>query len=72
MKKTLHIDEHLLAQARAASGADTDTEAVRLGLEALVRSAAYERMRRLLGTERGGKDVPRRREGAKRKSRRSA
>jgi hypothetical protein len=45
---------------------------VRLGLEALVRSAAYQRMRSLLGTERGGKDVPRRREVTKRKLRRSA
>jgi Arc/MetJ family transcription regulator len=41
MKKTLHIDEELLAQARAASGTRTDTETVRLGLEALVRTAAY-------------------------------
>jgi Arc/MetJ family transcription regulator len=71
MKKTLHIDEALLAEARAASGARTDTETVRLGLEALLRSAAYERMRSLLGSERAVKDVPRRREGAKRKRRRS-
>lgn len=72
MKKTLHIDEKLLAEARAASGASTDTETVRLGLEALVRSAAYKRMRSLLGSEPGAKDVPRRREGSKRKLRRSA
>ena len=76
MKKTLHIDEKLLAEARAATGASTDTEAVRLGLEALVRSAAYERMRSLLGTERRAKDVPRRRasarEATKAKLRRSA
>jgi hypothetical protein len=45
---------------------------LQLGLEALVRSAAYQRMRSLLGTERGSKDVPRRREAAKRKLRRSA
>lgn len=70
MKKTLHIDDELLAAARAASGAGTDTETVRLGLEALVRSAAYARMRNLLGTERGAKDVPRRRESATRKLRR--
>jgi len=49
MKKTLHIDEALLAEARAASRATTDTEAVRLGLEALVRHAAYERLRALRG-----------------------
>jgi Arc/MetJ family transcription regulator len=70
MKKTLHIDEELLAQARVASNASTDTETVRLGLEALIRSAAYQRMRSLLGSEKGPiKDVPRRREPAKRKER---
>lgn len=67
IKKTLRIDDDLLAEARAASGAGTDTETVRLGLEALVRSAVCARMRNLLGTERGAKDVPRRRESTKRK-----
>jgi Arc/MetJ family transcription regulator len=61
MKKTLHIDDALLAQARAASGAATDTDTVRLGLEALVRHAAYERLRALRGSEPSSKDVPRRR-----------
>lgn len=69
MKKTLHIDEDLLARARAASGATTDTETVRLGLEALLRHAAYERLRALLGSEPKAKDVPRRREKSGRKSR---
>jgi len=69
MKKTLHIDDKLLAQARAASGASTDTETVRLGLEGLVRRAAYERLRALLGTEPKAKDVPRRRERSAKKSR---
>lgn len=68
MKKTLHIDETLLKQARSASGARTDTETVRLGLEALVRQAAYDRLRALRGKEPGAGDVPRRREaGAARK-----
>jgi Arc/MetJ family transcription regulator len=62
MKKTLHIDEHLLREARLLSGASTDTETVRLGLESLVRRAAYERLRALRGTEPGARDVPRRRE----------
>lgn len=69
MKKTLHIDENLLAEARAASGASTDTETVRLGLEALLRHAAYQRLRALLGSERAARDVPRRREKASRKTR---
>jgi Arc/MetJ family transcription regulator len=62
MKKTLHIDDELLREARRASGASTDTETVRRGLEALVRHAAYERLRALRGSETGAKDVPRRRE----------
>lgn len=61
MKKTLHIDEHTLREARAASGAATDTETVRLGLEALIRHAAYQRLRKLRGSEKQVRDVPRRR-----------
>ncbi|HEY3455568.1 MAG TPA: type II toxin-antitoxin system VapB family antitoxin [Bryobacteraceae bacterium] len=63
MKKTLNIDNQLLREAKRACGAATDTEAVRLGLEALVRRAAVERLRALLGSEPGTQDVPRRRPG---------
>jgi Bacterial antitoxin of type II TA system, VapB len=69
MKKTLHIDEKLLQEARTVSRAATDTETVRLGLEALIRHAAYERLRALRGTELGARDVPRRRERTTRKRR---
>ena len=62
MKKTLNIDEKLFEEAKAACGASTDTETVRLGLEALVRHAAYQRLRALAGTEPDAEDVPRRRE----------
>jgi len=62
MKKTLHIDESLLKEARSASGAKNDTDTVRLGLQALVRQAAYERLRALRGKEPKATDVPRRRE----------
>ena len=62
MKKTLHIDEELLRQAREAAGAGTDTDTVRLGLEALVRQAAYERLRALRGSEPRARDTARRRE----------
>jgi hypothetical protein len=65
MKKTLHIDDKLLKEARAACGAITDTDTVRLGLESLVRHAAYERLRLLGGSEPDAKDVPRRRETRK-------
>jgi hypothetical protein len=62
MKKTLHIDEDLLEEARLASGAATYADTVRLGLEALVRHAAYERLRALRGSEAKAKRAPRRRE----------
>lgn len=62
MKKTFNIDDKLFREAKAACGAATDTETIRLGLEALVRHAAYQRLRALLGTEPGARDVPRRRE----------
>ena len=64
MKKTLHIDESLLSEARSATGANTDTETVRLGLEALVRQAAYDRLRALRGREPRATDVRRRRQAA--------
>jgi len=62
MKKTLHIDEDLLRKARLATGAPTDTETVRLGLQSLVRKAAYEKLRTFWGSEPGAQDIPRRRE----------
>jgi Arc/MetJ family transcription regulator len=62
MKKTFNLDDRLVKEAKVASGASTDTETVRLGLEALVRHAAYERLRALRGAEPHAKDVPRRRE----------
>jgi hypothetical protein len=71
MKKTLHVDERLLKEAKTASGARTDTETVRLGLEALVRHAAYQRLQALRGSEPHARDVRRRRERAS-SARRSA
>jgi Arc/MetJ family transcription regulator len=71
MKKTLHVDDRLLRDAKAASGAKTDTETVRLGLEALIRQGAYERLRALRGQEPQARDVRRRRGGSS-KSKRSA
>jgi hypothetical protein len=70
MKKTFNLDEKLFEEAKAACGASTDTETVRLGLEALVRHAAYQRLSALAGTEPHAQDIPRRREAprAKRKT----
>jgi Arc/MetJ family transcription regulator len=69
MKKTFNVDDKLFTEARAACGATTDTETVRLGLQALVRHAAYERLRALRGAEPRALDVPRRREKPSRKRR---
>ena len=68
MKKTLHIDEALLVSAKSAVGAQTDTDTVRLGLEALVRKAAYARLAKLGGSEPLAKDVRRPREAPKKKT----
>lgn len=61
MKKAFHIDNALFQEAKATCGATTDTETVCLSLEALVRRAAYERLRAFRGTEPHVRDVPRRR-----------
>jgi hypothetical protein len=66
MKKTFNVDGKLLHEAKTACGATTDTETLRLGLEALVRHAAYQRLRELIGSEPNAHDVPRRRAEAKR------
>jgi len=68
MKKTFNLDDRLIKEAKGACGASTDTETVRLGLEALVRHAAYERLRALRGSEPHAQDVPRRRERRSAKS----
>lgn len=69
MKKTLNIDQTLLDEAKTSCGAKSDTEAVRLGLEALVRHAATQRLRALRGSDSSVRDVPRRREHPTRKRR---
>jgi len=62
MKKTMNVEDALLDEAKSACGATTDTETIRLGLEALVRRAAYERLRTLRGSEPQALDIYRRRE----------
>jgi len=61
MKKTLFVDDALLAEAKAACGAKTDTDTIRRGLEALVKQAALQRLIALRGSEPSAPDVPRRR-----------
>lgn len=62
MKKTLNFDDELFSRAKEACGAATDTETVRLGLEALVRRAAYQRLSALRGSEPDAQEIPRSRE----------
>jgi hypothetical protein len=69
VKKTLNIDPKLLKEAREAVRAATDTETIQLGLKALIRHAAYQRMLTFIGSEPGAKDVPRRREKPRSKRR---
>lgn len=69
MKKTFNVDDKLLNEAKEACGATTDTETIRLGLEALVRHAAYQRLKTYFGSEPNAQDVPRRREKPARKRR---
>ena len=61
MKKTLNVDDKLLREAKEACGAKTDTDTIRLALEAVVRRAAYQRLSALGGSEPDARDVPRRR-----------
>jgi Arc/MetJ family transcription regulator len=72
MKKTLNIDDELFNEAKQACGATTDTDTVRLGLEALVRHAAYERLRALRGAEPHARDIPRRRAKTAKSKRRAS
>ncbi len=59
-KKTFNVDEELFEEAKVACGAATDADTVRLGIEALERHSAYERLRALRGAEPRAQDVPRR------------
>lgn len=62
MKKTLNLNPRLLKEAKEACGASTYAETIRLGLEALLRDAAYVRLSQRMGSEAASRDVPRRRE----------
>jgi Bacterial antitoxin of type II TA system, VapB len=72
MKKTFNVEDELLREAKTACGAATDTETIRLGLEALVRRAAYQTLRALKGSEPDAQDIPRRREEPSARRRRPA
>jgi len=60
-KKTMVLDEALLASAKAACGAATDTATVHEGLQALVRRASTTRLIALAGSQPRATAPPRRR-----------
>jgi hypothetical protein len=72
VKKTLNVDATLFAEAKEACGAATDTDTVRLGLEALIRHAAYQRLRALRGSDPHAQEPPRRRERVSRRAKHRA
>jgi Arc/MetJ family transcription regulator len=61
MRTTLNIDEELLRKAARLSGISEKTSLVRLGLEALVARESARRLAKLGGSEKGLKNVRRRR-----------
>lgn len=61
MEKPLFVDCELLAAARAACGVESLEETIVLGLRALLRKQAYERLAALRGSEPNAELIPRRR-----------
>ncbi|MBI2934193.1 MAG: type II toxin-antitoxin system VapB family antitoxin [Chloroflexi bacterium] len=61
MRTTLNIDDSLIDRASELTGIKEKTALVKLGLEALIASEASKRLAKLGGTEKGLKNIPRRR-----------
>jgi len=61
MRTTLNIDDEILRKASELTGIKEKTSLVRLGLEALIAKESRKRLANLGGTEKGIKNIPRRR-----------
>ena len=61
MKTTLNIDDKILKKAAKLTGITEKTSLVRLGLEALITRESARRLAELGGTEKGLRQIPRRR-----------
>ena len=61
MRTTLNIDEKLVQKASRLTGIKEKTSLVRAGLEALISVESAKRLAKLGGTEKGLRDVRRRR-----------
>ena len=65
MRTTLNIDENTLKRASELTGVKEKTSLVKLGLEALIARESGRRLAELGGTEKGLRDIPRRKAEAK-------
>ena len=61
MRTTLNIDDQLLEKASLLTGIKEKTSLVKLGLEALIERESSKRLAILGGTEKGLRNIPRRR-----------
>lgn len=61
MRTTLNIDDQILKKASLLTGIKEKTSLVKLGLEALIALESSKRLAILGGTEKGLRNVPRRR-----------
>lgn len=64
MRTTLIIDDDLLDRARKLSGLQEKTAVLHAGLEALIARESAKRLAALGGTQKGLRNVPRRRSKA--------
>ena len=67
MRTTLNLDDELLDAALAATGEQEKTKVIHLGLEALLRQKAAERLAALGGAAPKASAAPRRREWQRRR-----
>lgn len=61
MRTTLNIDDQILKKASLLTGIKEKTSLVKLGLEALIARESSKRLAILGGTEKGLRNIPRRR-----------
>ena len=61
MRMTLNIDDQILEKASLLTGIKEKTSLVKLGLEALIARESSKRLAILGGTEKGLRNIPRRR-----------
>ena len=61
MRTTLNIDDQILEKASLLTGIKEKTSLVKLGLEALIARESSKRLAILGGTEKGLRNIPRRR-----------